>query len=70
MITKKINEKDIEKLCESLELLDAIHKIEYHNKNWLPVFAIKNPASLCEEKMNLIQNCLKIVGSTASQPNT
>lgn len=70
MITKKINNKDIEKLCESLELLDAIHKIEHHNKNWLPAFAINNPKALSEEKMNLIENCLEILGTTAGQPHT
>lgn len=62
-----MEEKELNELRECLQLLQAVESIEYHNKNWLPVWAIKSPKQLCEEKMRLIERALKITG-TSSYP--
>ena len=58
-------------LRECLELLNAIELIEFHNKNWLPVFALQSPSMLNREKRALIERALSAIGgSTARQSHT
>ena len=56
--------KDLNELRECLELLNAIELIEYHNKNWLPLWAIQSPKSLSEEKRNLLKRAISVIGSS------
>lgn len=69
---KPINIKgeDVAVLRESLELLNAIEIAEYHNRNWLPTFAIRSPAILNREKRSLIERALKIIGTSSAQLHT
>jgi hypothetical protein len=62
--------KAITELQECLELLLSIELIEYHNKNWLPEFAIRDNKILSEEKRTLIQRALSLTGTTASNRHT
>lgn len=57
---------NIGELRECLEILRSIQSIEYHNKNWLPSWAIKSPKRLCESKLDLIERAIEIVGTSAT----
>lgn len=48
-----------------LELLLAIELIEYHNKNWLPGWAIENPKRFSEEKQWILEQAVKVIGSSS-----
>uniref|UniRef100_A0A6M3IXC2 Uncharacterized protein n=1 Tax=viral metagenome TaxID=1070528 RepID=A0A6M3IXC2_9ZZZZ len=63
----EFNERQVNELRECLELLQAIQNIEYHNKNWLPAWAIRNPGKLNQETRDLISRALKIIGSSSGQ---
>jgi hypothetical protein len=60
-------EKEIDELRECLELLRSIESVQFHNMNWLPGWAIRNPGKLNQEKRSLINRAIGIVGSSAKQ---
>ena len=69
---EKINmdEKAHKKLRGLIELLQAIELIEYHNKNWLPNWAIESPKELNQEKRRIIETALDILGTSSRQIHT
>lgn len=60
-----LSQNNVDVIRECLELLRAIESIEYHNKNWLPQWAIENPKDLSREKLALIERMLSIMGTAA-----
>jgi hypothetical protein len=65
-----ISEKKLMELRECLELLIGSEYFEFHNKNWLPTWALKNPRDFSAEKMLLLNRMQKIIGTSASQIHT
>jgi hypothetical protein len=65
-----MDDKNLKDIRECLELLNAIEIIEYHNKNWLPNWATKNPKLLSAEKLNLLRRSLDIIGGSGKQVHT
>ncbi len=63
---KKFDGKEVETIRESLEVLNAIETLEYHNKNWLTHFANNNPAALNREKRALLERAICVIGGSAS----
>lgn len=60
-------EKEVSELKECLELLQSIESMQFHNMNWLPAWAIRNPGKLNQEKRSLINRAINIIGSSARQ---
>ena len=65
-----IDPSKMDELRCCLEILNAIETIEYHNMNWLPTWATRNPGGLNREKRDLLERALSIVGTSASQEHT
>ena len=59
-------ETEVVELREYIELVNAIETVEYHNKNWLPQWAIKSPKRLNEAKRELLDRALTVIGSSSS----
>jgi len=65
-----LDEKKSAQLRGYIEQLNAIETIEYHNMNWLPNWAIKNPWKLNEEKRRIIELALQLIGTSSSNTLT
>ena len=68
--TLTLDRDQVDELRTCLELLSAIETIEYHNKNWLPIWAIKNAKTLSEEKRDLMERALEIIGRSTCSTHT
>lgn len=68
-MTDKLSKKDAEEIRECVELLHAVETIQYHNKNWLPEFA-KNPKTLSEEKLGLLERAKTVIGPSGRNKHT
>lgn len=70
MNTLTLSSEELNEIRECLELLQSVEIIELHNKNWLPLWAIKSPADLSREKLALIERIQEIIGSSGTSKHT
>ena len=50
---------------EVLEVLLAIEKLEYHNKNWLHIHCASNPKEWSLKKQQLMESGLRLLEEVA-----
>ena len=55
-------------LREVLEVLQSIELLEYHDKNWLPQWAIQSPRVLVEQKIGMIRRGLQALNDYECPP--
>lgn len=55
-------------LREVLEVLQSIELLEYHDKNWLPQWAIESPRVLVEQKIRMIRRGLQALNNYECHP--
>jgi len=65
----KITDLQLFRLEEAIELLEAIEAIEWHNKNWLPQWAIEKPEKLRNEKQKFFEKVKKVITEIEQKEN-
>ncbi len=62
--------RKVREIRECAEILEAVETLEYHNKNWLPLWAIQNPGILAREKLDLLDRLLVQIGRSGASRHT